>query len=163
MKARTLGAAAATAAVVGASMALPASASASDNNYRGTVSFPVAPVVGCDGGRSTVRKLMGVGFPGEPSRVDTLIGEMQVGVTPEQVTAVVAEVRTTQLRFGAGPLGDGLYRVMVPAAEVVEDRGSRVIEQGLPHELGGTVQLTYAPDGIVCTIDVPAPNAIRDG
>nr|WP_003893624.1 rifampin monooxygenase [Mycolicibacterium smegmatis] len=81
-------------------------------------------VVGCDGGRSTVRKLMGVGFPGEPSRVDTLIGEMQVGVTPEQVTAVVAEVRTTQLRFGAGPLGDGLYRVMVPAAEVVEDRSA---------------------------------------
>ncbi|WP_199268098.1 rifampin monooxygenase [Mycolicibacterium smegmatis] len=81
-------------------------------------------VVGCDGGRSTVRKLMGVGFPGEPSRVDTLIGEMQVGVTPEQVTAVVAEVRTTQSRFGAGPLGDGLYRVMVPAAEVVQDRSA---------------------------------------
>lgn len=81
-------------------------------------------VVGCDGGRSTVRKLMGVGFPGEPSRVDTLIGEMQVGVTPEQVTAVVAEVRKMQLRFGAGPLGDGLYRVMVPAAEVVEDRSA---------------------------------------
>lgn len=81
-------------------------------------------VVGCDGGRSTVRKLMGVGFPGEPSRVDTLIGEMQVGVTPEQVTAVVAEVRKMQLRFGAGPLSDGLYRVMVPAAEVVEDRSA---------------------------------------
>ena len=49
MKARTLGAAAATALVVGASMAVPASASAQEN-YRGTVSFPVAPVVECDGG-----------------------------------------------------------------------------------------------------------------
>jgi 2-polyprenyl-6-methoxyphenol hydroxylase-like FAD-dependent oxidoreductase len=28
-------------------------------------------LVGCDGGRSTVRNLLGVGFPGEPARVDT--------------------------------------------------------------------------------------------
>ncbi len=35
-------------------------------------------LVGCDGGRSTVRKLLGVGFPGEPSRVETLLGEMRV-------------------------------------------------------------------------------------
>jgi 2-polyprenyl-6-methoxyphenol hydroxylase-like FAD-dependent oxidoreductase len=31
-------------------------------------------LVGCDGGRSTVRKLLGIGFPGEPSRVETLLG-----------------------------------------------------------------------------------------
>ncbi|MEU6447235.1 rifampin monooxygenase [Streptomyces sp. NPDC046979] len=79
-------------------------------------------LVGCDGGRSTVRKLLGVGFPGEPSRTDTLIGEMRVGAEPEEVAAVVAEVRETQKRFGAGPLGDGFYRVGVPAADVAEDR-----------------------------------------
>ena len=27
-------------------------------------------LVGCDGGRSTVRKLLGVGFPGEPARIE---------------------------------------------------------------------------------------------
>src|SRR4051812_12425490 len=32
-------------------------------------------LVGCDGARSTVRKLLGVGFPGVPSRADTLMGE----------------------------------------------------------------------------------------
>src|SRR5690606_15048297 len=32
-------------------------------------------LVGCDGGRSTVRKLLGVGFPGEPARVEWLLGE----------------------------------------------------------------------------------------
>ncbi|MFC9056673.1 rifampin monooxygenase [Streptomyces sp. NPDC057074] len=79
-------------------------------------------LVGCDGGRSTVRKLLGVGFPGEPSRTETLIGEMRVGADPEEVAAVVAEVRETQKRFGAGPLGDGFYRVGVPAADVAEDR-----------------------------------------
>lgn len=38
--------------------------------------------------------------------------------------------------------------------------GSRVLEQGLPHELDGEVDLDYRPDGIVCTIDVPAPKAL---
>jgi 2-polyprenyl-6-methoxyphenol hydroxylase-like FAD-dependent oxidoreductase len=33
-------------------------------------------LVGCDGGRSTVHKLLGVGFPGEASTVETLLGEM---------------------------------------------------------------------------------------
>ncbi|WP_447008295.1 rifampin monooxygenase [Saccharothrix isguenensis] len=79
-------------------------------------------LVGCDGGRSTVRKLLGVGFPGEPSRVETLLGEMEVDVPPETLTAVMTEVRKTQLRFGATPLGDGVYRIVVPADGVAEDR-----------------------------------------
>ncbi|WP_030920525.1 rifampin monooxygenase [Streptosporangium amethystogenes] len=80
-------------------------------------------LVGCDGGRSTVRKLLGVGFPGEPTRVDTLLGEMEVTEDPATVAAIVAEIRKTQLRFGAGPLGDGAaYRVVVPAEGVAEDR-----------------------------------------
>ncbi|MGW7467868.1 rifampin monooxygenase [Streptomyces xantholiticus] len=79
-------------------------------------------LVGCDGGRSTVRRLLGVGFPGEPSRVETLLGEMEVAVPQETLAAVVAEVRKTHLRFGAMPLGDGVYRVIVPAEGVAEDR-----------------------------------------
>ncbi|MET8459010.1 rifampin monooxygenase [Streptomyces parvulus] len=81
-------------------------------------------LVGCDGGRSTVRRLLGVPFPGEPSGTDTLIGEMRVGAEPETVAAVVAEVRETQKRFGAGPLGDGYYRVGVPAADVAGERSA---------------------------------------
>ncbi len=79
-------------------------------------------LAGCDGGRSTVRKLIGVHFPGEPTRVETLLGEMEVTEDPETVDAVVAEVRKTQLRFGLGHLGDGVYRVVVPAEGVAEDR-----------------------------------------
>ncbi len=79
-------------------------------------------LVGCDGGRSTVRTLLGVGFPGEPTRVETLLGELKVGVAPEQLAATVADVRTAQLRFGAGPLEDGWYRVLVPADGVAQDR-----------------------------------------
>ena len=79
-------------------------------------------VVGCDGGRSLVRKLLGVGFPGEPTRVETLLGEMEATEDPETIAAVVAEVRKTQLRFGLGLLGDGVYRVVVPAEGLSGDR-----------------------------------------
>lgn len=79
-------------------------------------------LVGCDGGRSTVRKLLGIGFPGEPARAETLLGEMEVTEDPATVAAVVEEVRRTEKRFGLGPLGDGVYRVVVPAAGMAEDR-----------------------------------------
>ncbi|MFE5714752.1 rifampin monooxygenase [Streptomyces sp. NPDC056501] len=79
-------------------------------------------VVGCDGGRSAVRKLLGVGFPGEPSRVETLLGEMELTTPQDELAAVMAEVRKTQQRFGAMPLGEGVYRVVVPAEGVAEDR-----------------------------------------
>ena len=79
-------------------------------------------LVGCDGGRSTVRKLLGVGFPGEPAKVETLLGEMEVTEDPATVAAVVGEVRKTQLRFGVVPLGDEVYRLVVPAEGVAADR-----------------------------------------
>jgi rifampicin monooxygenase len=79
-------------------------------------------LVGCDGGRSTVRKLLGVGFPGEPAGFEWLLGEVEVGVAPETLAAVVAEVRKTYLGFGAGPVGDGVYRIVVPAEGVAGDR-----------------------------------------
>jgi len=41
--------------------------------------------------------------------------------------------------------------------------GSRVIEQGLAHELDGTVHIDYVSSGLVCTIDVPSPQAMLDG
>lgn len=79
-------------------------------------------LIGCDGGRSTVRKLIGVDFPGEPSTADTLIGEMEVTMPAEELAAKVVEIRETQKRFGIGPVGNGAHRVVVPAASVVDDR-----------------------------------------
>ncbi|MEV4824455.1 rifampin monooxygenase [Micromonospora sp. NPDC049274] len=75
-------------------------------------------LVGCDGGRSTVRKLLGVGFPGEPTRRQTLMGEMEVGVPPEEVAVRVAEIRETPHPFWMRPFGSGVYSVVVPAAGV---------------------------------------------
>jgi hypothetical protein len=48
--------------------------------------------------------------------------------------------------------------------------GSQVIERGLAYELEGSVHLDYQTDGVVCTINIPAPrgadgrkNAFRSG
>ncbi|GAA4283758.1 rifampin monooxygenase [Brevibacterium daeguense] len=79
-------------------------------------------LVGCDGGRSTIRRLLGVAFPGEPASVEMLLGEMAATEAPDRIAEVVAEVRRTELRFGAGPLGDGRYRIVVPAAGVAVER-----------------------------------------
>lgn len=81
-------------------------------------------LVGCDGGRSVVRKELGIAFPGEPATVETLLGDMEMTEDPEAVAAVVAEVRRTQLRFGTIPNGDGTFRVIVPADGVSEDRAA---------------------------------------
>jgi 2-polyprenyl-6-methoxyphenol hydroxylase-like FAD-dependent oxidoreductase len=79
-------------------------------------------LVGCDGARSTVRKLLGVGFPGEPARNETLMGEMEVGAPPEEVAAKAALVGATHQRFWLRPVGAGAYQVVVPAAGVSKDR-----------------------------------------
>jgi 2-polyprenyl-6-methoxyphenol hydroxylase-like FAD-dependent oxidoreductase len=72
-------------------------------------------LVGCDGARSTVRKLLGVGFPGEPARNETLMGEMAVGVPAQEIAA-----RVTGRRWWVRPVGAGVYSVVVPAAQVTD-------------------------------------------
>nr|CEL13833.1 Rifampin monooxygenase [Kibdelosporangium sp. MJ126-NF4] len=79
-------------------------------------------LVGCDGGRSTVRKLLGVDFPGEPASMETLLGEMELTASPETLAAVTDEVRKTQRRFFFVPLDDGAYRVVVPTTGLTDDR-----------------------------------------
>jgi 2-polyprenyl-6-methoxyphenol hydroxylase-like FAD-dependent oxidoreductase len=74
-------------------------------------------LVGCDGPRSTVRKLLGVGFPGEPARTETLMGEMEVAVPPEEI-AKATGIRGTDRRWWLRATGAGMYSVVVPAAGV---------------------------------------------
>ncbi|MFI9237191.1 rifampin monooxygenase [Streptomyces sp. NPDC053079] len=105
-------------------------------------------LVGCDGGRSTVRKLLGVGFPGEAATVETLLGEMEVTEDPATIAAVVAEVNKTQKRFGLVPQEGGVYRVIVPADGVSEDRRSEPALEEFKQQLrafGGTDFGVHSP------------------
>lgn len=86
-------------------------------------------LVGCDGSRSTVRKLLGVGFPGEPSRIHWLLAEVEVGASSDELAAVAARVPTTQLAVGPSPLAGGLHRFVLRDVEAPDDRVDR---QGPP-------------------------------
>ena len=85
-------------------------------------------LVGCDGARSTVRKLLGVGFPGEPSRTETLMGEMEVGVSPEAVAATLRDLAETNRRVSLRPFGGGIYQVIVPTSGVADRAAPPTIE-----------------------------------
>lgn len=80
-------------------------------------------LVGCDGARSTVRRRLGVGFPGEPSRNDTLMGEMEIGVPKEEFTPVVRH------RFWLRPVGERVFSVVVPAEDVRDHTTPPTIEE----------------------------------
>ncbi|HEV2635359.1 MAG TPA: rifampin monooxygenase [Actinocrinis sp.] len=82
-------------------------------------------LVGCDGGRSTVRKLLGIGFPGEPAATEWLLGEMQVGVPLETMTSVVAGVPDNRIRFGPAPdKTEGVYAVVIRTVGVAGERAA---------------------------------------
>ena len=79
-------------------------------------------LVGCDGGHSLVRRQFGIGFPGEPATTEWLLGEVEVTASADEVTRISEAVRAIHRGFGIGPAGGGLFRAVVPAATVVEDR-----------------------------------------
>ena len=81
-------------------------------------------LVGCDGGRSIVRKLLGIGFPGEPARNEWLLVQAEVAGAPQEQDAAAAEARAAGVRFGPVPDKDGIYGFVVPAEDVAEDRSS---------------------------------------
>ena len=86
-------------------------------------------LVGCDGGRSLVRKQLGVAFPGEPTTVETLLGEVRIGAPWETVKAAVAEARKTEFRFGALPIDDGMHRVIAPADGIAPDGAQLTLDE----------------------------------
>jgi 3-(3-hydroxy-phenyl)propionate hydroxylase len=76
-----------------------------------------AYVVGCDGGRSLVRKLAGIDFPGWEASVSWIIAEVTMEGEPE------FGIRHDALGVnGLGPLEDGRVRVVVREALRSDDR-----------------------------------------
>ncbi|GAA3307709.1 hypothetical protein GCM10020219_007020 [Nonomuraea dietziae] len=65
-------------------------------------------LVGCDGDtQHGAQHCSASAFPGEPSRTDTLMGEMNVGVPQEEIAAKVTEISQTISDSGSGPSAKG--------------------------------------------------------
>jgi 3-(3-hydroxy-phenyl)propionate hydroxylase len=76
-------------------------------------------LVGCDGGRSTVRKLAGIDFPGTPATMTALIGDVELPDLPEEYVWVR---RSASGDFSAIAFEPGWYRVITSEYDRVADR-----------------------------------------
>jgi 3-(3-hydroxy-phenyl)propionate hydroxylase len=70
-------------------------------------------LVGCDGGRSLVRKAAGIGFPGSDATTSWLIAEVQTSEEP--VWGMFQDARGSH---GIGKLEDGFARMVLTEAQV---------------------------------------------
>ncbi|KOG32634.1 FAD-dependent monooxygenase [Streptomyces resistomycificus] len=76
-------------------------------------------LVGCDGGRSTVRKLAGIDFPGTEATMTALIGDVELPDLPEDYVWVR---RCAGGDFSAIAFEPGWYRVITSEWDHVADR-----------------------------------------
>ncbi|USQ86415.1 FAD-dependent monooxygenase [Streptomyces phaeoluteigriseus] len=76
-------------------------------------------LVGCDGGRSTVRKLSGIDFPGTPATMTALIGDVELPDLPEEY---VWARRCPGGDFSAIAFEAGWHRVITSEYDRVPDR-----------------------------------------
>ncbi|MFE1248731.1 FAD-dependent monooxygenase [Streptomyces sp. NPDC058766] len=80
-------------------------------------------LVGCDGGRSTVRKLSGIGFPGTEATMTALIGDVELPDLPEDYVWVR---RTPGGDYSAIAFEPGWHRVITSEFDRVPERGEPV-------------------------------------
>ncbi|MBM2622441.1 FAD-dependent monooxygenase [Actinoplanes sp. LDG1-06] len=90
--------------------------------------------VGCDGAHSTTRKLLQIDFPGDPSTADTLMGEVQVTLSPDEIRSHIARLSTLDRRFSLRPTGDA-YQLIIPTDTTTADRKAPPTLQDFQHHL----------------------------
>lgn len=82
-----------------------------------------AHLVGCDGGRSAVRKLAGIGFPGTPATMTAMLADVVIDSPPE---GRVFQVRTEAGSYSVIDFAPGWWRVMTNEYDRVVDRNAPV-------------------------------------
>ncbi|WP_433323055.1 FAD-dependent monooxygenase [Spirillospora sp. CA-294931] len=98
-------------------------------------------LVGCDGGRSTVRKLAGIGFPGTDATMTALLGDVELTDPPGRMIFTERRERGDYSvldleNFSMGELeGSSWYRVMVSEYDRVPDRNAPVTLDALREAL----------------------------
>ncbi|MEU6770344.1 FAD-dependent monooxygenase [Streptomyces sp. NPDC046759] len=89
-------------------------------------------LVGCDGGRSAVRKLSGIAFPGTPATMTALIGDVELPDLPEDYIWVR---RVPGGDFSVIAFEPGWYRVITSEYDHVADRDEPVTFEQLRESL----------------------------
>ncbi|WP_431927039.1 FAD-dependent monooxygenase [Nonomuraea jabiensis] len=76
-------------------------------------------LVGCDGGRSTVRGLAGIAFPGTPATMTAMLGDVELAEPP---AADIFQERREHGRFSVLSYGPDWYRVLTNEFDHVAGR-----------------------------------------
>jgi 3-(3-hydroxy-phenyl)propionate hydroxylase len=87
-----------------------------------------ACLVGCDGGRSTVRRLAGIEFPGTPASMTSILGDVELADPPARA---VFQERHEHGNFSVIDFEPGWYRVMTSQFDTVADRDAPVTVEDL--------------------------------
>ncbi len=80
-------------------------------------------LVGCDGGRSTVRKLTGIGFPGTPATMTAILGDVELTDPPAEP---VFQKRCPQGNYSVLGFEPGWFRVITNDFDSVADRDAPI-------------------------------------
>ncbi|MGH7869065.1 MAG: FAD-dependent monooxygenase, partial [Candidatus Dormibacteraceae bacterium] len=110
-------------------------------------------LAGCDGGRSTVRKLAGIEFPGTPATMTTLFGDVKLTAPP---AAVIFQEAAENGRFSVLSYEPGWYRVVTQEYDRVRDRDTPVTFADLRAafiRIAGTDYGMHSPNWISSTSD----------
>ena len=91
-----------------------------------------AYVVGCDGGRSTVRKLAGIDFPGTPGSMTAVLGDVELTEPPAEP---VFQRRTAHGNWSVLTFEPGWYRVITNDFDQVADRDAPITVDELRESL----------------------------
>ena len=89
-------------------------------------------LVGCDGGRSAVRKLAGIDFPGTPATMTALIGDVEL---PDLTEDYIWVRRTAAGDYSAIAFEPGWYRVITSEYDRVAGRDEPVTFEQLRESL----------------------------
>lgn len=101
----------------------------------GEYAFTAGYLVGCDGGRSTVRKAAGIGFPGTGGGVTALLGDVRLEDPAALPVGVPGTMRTPRGLLMAVALEEGVTRVLTTefgGAQEQEDGRSRDRDRDAP-------------------------------
>jgi 2-polyprenyl-6-methoxyphenol hydroxylase-like FAD-dependent oxidoreductase len=85
-------------------------------------------LVGCDGGRSAVRRLAGIAFPGTPASMTAILGDVELAAPPPDP---VFQERRELGNFSVLTFEPGWYRVTTNEFGVVADRESPITVEEL--------------------------------
>lgn len=109
------------------------SVTATVQDHQGRRQLRTEHLVGCDGGRSLVRKLLGVPFPGHPATTTAFVADVTLAGETDSLSDRLRSMQSFLTREGVRrwppliPLGDGVYRLIGTSRDVAMSERDRLV------------------------------------